>query len=335
MPKKTTLADVAERAGVSPSTVSRIINGTARVTQQTRQTVQEAIVALSYQPNVSAKGLVQGKTLTVGVVTHDLGCPYFGPALQGLQEALQGTEYMPIFLDAHWDKNLEERAIQRLLGRVDGLMVMGGLLGETRLQHIARQIPLIALGRSIPEFEHQCVQVDQYHSTRQLMDHLFSLGHQRIVHISGPQGHVDGRERLRAYQDAMLNEGLYADPGWIYTGDFQEATGLKAVQHWHEQHIQYTALFAANDQMALGARLALHELGIQVPHQVSLVGFDDTVAAAFAVPPLTTIRQPMHELGRRAGRALLQLMEGREVRLARVMPELMVRASTGPVHQQS
>ncbi|GGJ19576.1 LacI family DNA-binding transcriptional regulator [Deinococcus roseus] len=327
MKKKVTLLDVAEAAGVSPSTVSRIVAGTARVSEKKRKQVEEAIAQLKYQPNLVAKGLVQGRTLSIGVLTQDIASPFYGSALLGVQEALRGTDYVPVFMDGHWQPEDEAVAIQRLVGRVDGLIIMGGHLEGDSLGALAESMPIITIGRTIPGFEQHSVLIDNYAGARNLVKYLFDLGHRRIAHIAGPHEHIDARERLRGYYDAHKEFGMDIDEKLIVHGDFQEASGSLAVATLLESRTMFTAIFAANDQMAYGARLALYRRGIRVPEEVSLVGFDDTRNSEYMMPPLTTVRQPMHELGLAATTALLNLLNDEEVVLEKITPQLVIRES--------
>ena len=327
MKKKVTLFDVAQAAGVSPSTVSRIVAGTARVSEKKRQQVEEAIKQLKYQPNLVAKGLVQGRTLSIGVLTQDIASPFYGAALLGIQEALRGTEYVPVFMDGHWQPEDEAVALQRLVGRVDGLIIMGGHLEGSALSDLAESLPMVTIGRNIPGFEHRCATIDNYAGARNVVRYLFDLGHRRIAHIAGPDDHVDARERLRGYYDAHKEFGMDIDPRLVVQGDFQESSGSLAVATLLESRTLFTAIFCANDQMAYGARLALYRRGIRVPEEVSLVGFDDTRNSEYMMPPLTTVRQPMHELGLSAATALLNLLNDEEVHLEKIVPQLVIRES--------
>lgn len=327
MKKKVTLFDVAQAAGVSPSTVSRIVAGTARVSEKKRKQVEEAIAKLKYQPNLVAKGLVQGRTLSLGVLTQDIASPFYGAALLGIQEALRGTDYIPVFTDGHWQPEDEAQAIQRLMGRIDGLIIMGGHLEGDSLSAIAESMPIISIGRTIPGFEHHCVLIDNHQGAKNIIHYLFELGHRRIAHISGPADHADALERLKGYHDAHKEFGIEVDERLIVQGDFQEASGSLAIATLLETRANFTAIFASNDQMAYGARLALYRRGIRVPEEISLVGFDDTRTSEYMMPPLTTVRQPMYELGLLAAQSLLTLLDGEEVALEKITPQLVIRES--------
>lgn len=328
MKRMVTLVEVAQEAGVSPSTVSRILSGTANVSQRKRHAVEEAIRKLNYQPNIIAKGLVRGLTMSIGVLTQDISSPFYNDALLGVQEALQGTDYVPVFVDGHWDSKDEETALQRLMGRVDGLIIMGGSLAEDTLTRLAESMPIIAIGRKIPDRENHSLILDNYWATRKLMDYLFELGHTRIAHIAGPKDHPDAIERLHAYRDALEAANLDQDERLLVEGDYHESAGLIGVATLLESRVMFTAIFAANDQMAYGARLALYRRGIRVPEEVSLVGFDDSKTSEYFSPPLTTVRQPMHELGRQAAEGLLALINGEDVHLEAPELQLVIREST-------
>ncbi|GEM45658.1 LacI family DNA-binding transcriptional regulator [Deinococcus cellulosilyticus] len=327
MTRKATLHDVAEAAGVSPSTVSRFLSGKGRMSPETRERIQQAIGELGYMPNVVARGLVQGHSFSIGVMTQDIASPLYGAALLGVQETLKGTDFAPIYVDGRWSALDEEAALNRLMGRVDGIIVIGGLLAAATLTHFARRLPVVGVGRLIPEFERQCVVVDNYAGSRAAMQHLLDLGHRQIAHITGPLFQPDALERLRGYTEALSEVGIPVREDLIIRGNFMEPSGAQAITQLLSLGQPFTAVFAGNDSMALGARLALHQHGLRVPEDVSLMGFDDSYVSAYMMPPLTTVEQPMQELGSMAARKMLKLLSGEKTELQKVTPRLMVRDS--------
>jgi LacI family transcriptional regulator len=183
------------------------------------------------------------------------------------------------------------------------------------------------VGRTVPGLEQHCLRVDDRAGAHMATRHLISLGHRRIAHIGGPASHQDAQDRLAGYRQALGEAGIGGNAALVAEGDYTESSGLAAVQLLMARGAAFSAIFAANDQMAYGARLALYRLGVRVPEDVSLVGFDDLIGSAFTTPPLTTIRQPILEIGRRAAITALRLLDGEPV-MQQVLPtELIVRES--------
>ncbi|GEM48320.1 LacI family DNA-binding transcriptional regulator [Deinococcus cellulosilyticus] len=327
MPRKSTLKDVADAVGVSPSTVSKVLSGTARVSVETRLRIEQAIEDLHYIPNVVARGLVQGQTYCIGVVTQAISSPFYGAAMLGVQEALDDTEYAPLYMDGRWMPRREEQALGRMMGRVDGIIVLGGRLDDDRVAHYARRVPLICVGRKIEGLEHQSLMVDNDAGARLAVEHLLELGHRKIAHIAGSPQQPDAEARKQTYLNLLQAEGIEVKPSWIVHGDFREQSGTLAMLQLLESGERFSAVFCANDQMAYGAMLALYRAGLRVPEDVSLIGFDDAYTSSFVLPPLTTVHQPMEEAGRAAAQGMLDLLEGKDINLGHLKPRLIVRES--------
>jgi LacI family transcriptional regulator len=324
-----TLSHVAQEAGVSPSTVSRILNGTARVAPEKRARVEHAIRQLGYQPNVMAQGLARGKTMSVGVLTQDISSPYYGEAVAGVEQGLDGSDYHPVVVSGHWRAEQEREALEVLLGRqVDALIVMGGHLDDDHLRRIAANIPLIAIGRSIKGLEAQCMRVDNLHGAYLATRHLIERGHRRIAHIAGPQDNDEAVERLAGYRRALEEAGIAFDGQIVVEGNYAEQSGLMATEALFARASLFTSIFIANDQMAYGVRLALYRRGVRVPDDVSMVGFDDLSSSSYTTPPLTTVRQAIRDMSRAAADAVLTLLAGQRVNLPRFEVSLVIREST-------
>lgn len=327
-----TLQMVAERAGVSPSTVSRILNGTAVVSDEKRAAVDEAIAALGFVPNPVARGLAGGRTLSVGVVTQAIDSPFYGAALRGIEDMLGPAGYSPLFMSGHWNADEEARCIDVLRARrVDGLVVLTGRLSDAALRGVAKALPVVVTGRDLKAPHLHSLNFDNLEGARLATHHLLALGHRRIAFITGDPRHADADERQRGYRAALEAAGLRFDPALVVPGHFSEESGLLAVERLLDSRVRFSAIFAANDQMAFGAALALHRRSFRVPDDVSLVGFDDVASALYAIPPLTTVHQPVRELGRLAAQAILDLLAGRRPQLAVPRPRLIVRESTRAV----
>lgn len=325
-----TLEQVARAAGVSPSTVSRILNGTAQVSEDKQEAVKRAIRELGFRPNPVARGLAGGRTLSVGVVTQTISSPFYGEALHGIEDRLEAAGYIPLFVSGHWQQAEERHAIQALLSRrVDGLIVLAGRLNASDVEAEAGQeLPLVLLGQRGHHARTVSLEFDNEAGAFLATQHLLQQGHTRIAFIGGDPDHPDAREREAGYRRALQEAGLKADPRLVLPGDYTEAGGLLATTHLIERRQPFTALFAANDQMAIGALLSLYRHQVRVPDDVSVVGFDDVAPARFAIPPLTTVRQSIYEVGAQAALAMLAMLRGEAPQPRMPAPELVPREST-------
>ena len=326
---RVTLEMVAAAAGVSAASVSRILNGTAVVSDDKRAAVEDAIARLGFVPNPVARGLAGGRTLSIGVVTQAIDSPFYGGALRGIEDTLSVAGYSPLFVSGQWSAVHEARCIDALRSRrVDGIIVLTGRLSDAALTATARELPVVVTGRSLRAHGLMALDFDNAEGARLATRHLLDLGHRRIAFICGDLKHPDGKERLRGYRSALEAAGIRGDDGLVLQGDFTEASGLAAAQRLIDSGQDFTAIFASNDQMAFGAGLALHRRGLRVPDDVSLVGFDDLASSVYAIPPLTTVHHPVYELGHLAAKAMLQLLAGEQPTLALPPPQLVVRESS-------
>lgn len=324
-----TLHDVAKIAQVSPSTVSRILNGTAVVSPEKRKQVEHAIATLDYRPNMMAQALAKGRSMTVGVVTQAISSPFYAETLEGVEQGFADSLYHPMFISGHWRQEKELEAINILTARrVDALIILGGNLEDAYLKQLAKQIPVVPVGRLVVGLEAQSVRINQFNGAISGMQHLIDLGHRRIAHIAGPTTHRDSTGRLEGYQQMLAANGIAFDPSLVVTGNYQEHSGLLAMEQLLLRDTSITAVFSANDQMALGARLCLYRRGIRVPDDISIVGFDDLFSSSYATPPLTTVRQPGQEMGVAAALMVLSLLNGRPLPDPIFTPHLVVREST-------
>ncbi len=326
---KVTLEMVARAAGVSPSTASRILNGTAVVSELKRHAVDEAIARLGFVPNPVARGLAGGRTLSVGVVTQAIDSPFYGGALRGIEDELSAAGYSPLFVSGQWNAVHETRCIEMLRSRrVDGIIVLTGRTSDAALKALAANLPVVVTGRSLCAPGLVSLNFDNFEGGRLATRHLLGLGHCRIAFITGDTRHPDAKERHRGYLAALKEAGVAADPALVVPGQYTEESGLAAVESLLDKRVPFSAIFAANDQMAFGAALGLHRRQLRVPYDVSLVGFDDVATATYSIPPLTTMHHPVLELGQIAARAMLQLLAGEPATLTLPAPRLVRREST-------
>jgi LacI family transcriptional regulator len=273
--------------------------------------------------------LAGGRTLSVGVVTHAIDSPFYGVALRGIEEALDRVGYSALFVSGQWNAAEEARAIEVLRSRrVDGIIVLTGRLGDTALRSVAKVLPVVVTGRAIKAPNLVALDFDNFEGARLATHHLLALGHRRIAFITGDAGHPDAVERLRGYRAAMEAADLSFEPELVVPGLFSEESGLSAVGRLIDSRQPFSAIFAANDQMAYGACLGLHRRGLRVPRDVSVVGFDDLLTSRYFVPPLTTVHHPAHEIGRLAAAAMLQLLRGEKPNATVPAPRVVVRESS-------
>ncbi len=331
---RATLGMVAERAGVSPSTVSRILNGTAQVSQDKRAQVEEAIRELGFRPDPVARSLAGGRTMSIGVLTQFIDSPYYGEALRGIEDELHQAQYAPLFVSGHWNEAEEANRLALLQERkVDGLIVLTGRLSDAALVEVAQTLPVVVTGRQLSAPNLFSIDFDNEEGARLAVQHLAALGHSQIAFISGPLDHPDAEQRLQGFRTEMECLGLALPPELVVISDFQEAGGFRAMNQLLQSRLPFSAVIAANDQMAYGVRLALHRAGLRVPEDVSLIGFDDLPHSAFTLPPLTTVRQSVYEVGQAAARALFDLLNRRAPPSRVMSAELVVRESTRKVRR--
>ncbi len=327
-----TLEMVAQLAGVSPSTVSRILNGTAVVSDDKKQAVETAIAELGFVPNPVARGLAGGRTFSIGVITQAIDSPFYGAALRGIEDVLDPAGYSPLFVSGHWNADKEARCIEVLRSRrVDGIIVLTGRLSDQALKACAKSLPVVVTGRTLKAPGLFALNFDNFEGGKLATQHLIALGHTQIAFIAGAPGHPDSEERMRGYLSALEDAGISYNPALTVTGEYHEGSGLAAVNLLLKANQPFSAIFAANDQMANGAALGLYRSGIRVPQDISLVGFDDLPMSSYSNPPLSTVHHPSQELGRLAALAILELLSGQKPKISMPLPSLIARESSAKI----
>lgn len=334
---RVTIQDIAKRAEVSISTVSRVLSGSAGVSGRKRQAVLDAVDELKYRPNVFAQGLASGQSMSIGVLTQNFGSAFFDGILRGIISGLDDSEYAPLFADGRWQVDIEESALQTLLDRrVDGLIILGPQQSSKRLRQLAKQMPLVVVSRIVEGIEEACLAVDNYDAGYRATKFLLERGHRHIAHITGVLSESeplrDGLNRRAGYLDALQDAGLLPRPDLIAEGTFRTQSGLLAVKTLLSRGKPFSAIFVANDQMAAGARLGLLRSGIRVPDDVSLIGFDDQPQSAYMIPPLTTMKQPAEEMGLLAAQSILKQLNGEAFALPTLSAKLVVRESVKSIY---
>jgi len=324
------LQDVAQRAGVSHQTVSRVINNLPNVSKATRERVEAAIAELGYRRNTAARSLVTRRSHTIGVLASELS--QYGPAntLLGVEQAARDAGYFVSIaaLKEVSADSIADAARHFMDQGVDGIVAVVPHVGTLRaLEVLNLDVPVVVVGSS-GAGKFSGAMVDQRMGARLAVTHLIEQGHKRIGHISGPQDWIDAAERAEGWREALAQAGLVDD--LFVEGDWSAGSGYSIGQKLAVER-NATAVFVGNDQMALGVLRAFGEAGVRVPEDVSVVGFDDQPEAGFFMPPLTTIRQDFEELGSRCVDLMLQLLEeGAGAGTTVVDPRMVVRASTAP-----
>lgn len=328
-----TIRDVARASRVSIATVSRVFNDSPSVSEETRQRVRAAAQSLGYWPNGIARSLITNRTHMLGVVLPDLHGEFFSEVIHGVDAASRAHGLHVLVSRASVSADELTSALRSMRGRVDGLVVMAPDLRATEaLQQSAHSIPTVVLNPEHPMDDVDTVAVDNHGGARQVVGHLIKLGHRRIAMVTGPEHNADSRQRLEGYQRAMADASLFTTPDLVVRGDFTEPSGYDAALQLLARAPRPTALFVGNDVMAVGVLSALDDLGVPVPGDIAVAGFDDIPLARYLRPPLTTVHVDMQGLGRRAVELLLD--PGRRDRLAKsrhdVLPTtLVVRRSCG------
>jgi len=329
-----TIEMVAEAAGVSPSTVSRILNGTARVRDTKVRAVEAAIAKLRFMPNPVARSLARGKSMSIGVVTQSIDSPFYGEALAAIERGLLRERYSALIVSGHWREGDERKSVAHLLGRrVDGIILLTSCLPDRELVNVSLSVPLVVTGRTLKGGRIFCLDVDSTEGARLATAYLVGQGHRRIAFLSGPADHPDALQRLDGYKAALAASKIAFSSPLVAYGDYSEAGGHRAMNELLDSRVEFTAVFAANDQTASGAMLALYRRGLKVPDDVSVVGFDDLAASAFTIPPLTTVHRSIDEIGEGAAEAIIDLIEQRTPRARVSSPKLAIRESTRPLRR--
>ena len=332
-----TIKDVAREASVSVATVSRVFNGLAVVREDTARRVRDVAAALRYAPHSGARSLITNRTNTLGVLLPDLYGEFFSELIHGIDLTARRSGYH-ILVSRSWEGRTEiEEALRAMRGRVDGVLLMSPHIDAESLLNIPHKLPVVLICTAAATPDVDSVTIQNFRGARDMVGHLTSLGHRRIAIIKGAAGNYDAAERLRGYRTALREAGVMPVRALELNGDFTEAGGYAATLRLLASSPRPTAIFAANDSMAIGALSALRESSVRVPEDMAVAGFDDIPLAHYMDPPLSSVRVPISDLGARAVEILLHAIEHKAEhtrRRERVSTELVIRQSTGAPHAE-
>ena len=324
---------MARAARVSVATVSRALNHSGPVRDDTRRRVHDAAQHLRFTPNGAARSLITSRTSTLGVLLPDLYGEFFSEIIRGIDRGAQRAGYQLLLSSARNARDEVHGAFRAMYGRVDGLILMAP---DVELAGMFAQrvdgMPIVFINSPVESIDARLITIDNHGGANRMVKHLVEKGHKRIAIICGGERNHDAAERVRGYRDALDESGVHRDPMWELPGDFTELGGYRAGRAMLKLQPRPTAIFAANDAMAIGALAALHEDGVRVPEDVAVAGFDDIPIARFVSPALSSVHVPIAQLGERAMELLLGAIaepeNGRAHRV--VLPTTLVIRKSSP-----
>ncbi|PTM59736.1 LacI family DNA-binding transcriptional regulator [Desmospora activa] len=308
-----TIKDVAKLAAVSVSTASSSLNGKKHVKPETRKRVEAAAKQLNYQKNGSASDLKKIKTNTLVLILDDLSGPFFSELIRGVQDVALSNGYDLITCSSLGGKNMTPKRFL-LEKRSDGVVILAHNLDDETIARSARNgFPVVVLDRNLPHTHTLHIQVDNERGGYDAANYLLNLGHRAIAYISGPVVSYDNQERYKGFLKALSENGLTLPGKWQICGEFTQQGGYHATNMLLSQRPLPSAVFYANDEMAIGGLQAFAESGIKVPEDISIIGYDDILLSQYTTPPLTTIHQPKYQMGSLAAHLILQVLNGEEL----------------------
>jgi DNA-binding LacI/PurR family transcriptional regulator len=328
-----TLHELAKAAGCSVSTVSRALTSSQHpVNDVTRERILALASQMGYRPNMTARGLKTDRTFTIGLIVYNIGSPFTPVLIRGIQEYLKQRDYFSIIISTDWDSDLEKDAVHQLISRsIDGIIFVESWRDESNNTLDLANKPYVFVYRLFNGSYANSVIVDDHFGAGLAVEHLIKLGHRRIAFINGPHGWDASKDRLEGYQFMLAQHGIAYDPTLVVEGTWEVQSGYPAAQKFLALPDRPTAIFAANDLMALGAIYAIQDAGLNVPGDVAVVGYDDREFTGFSKPTITTVSPPSFEMGQMAAQLILNRLENQvEIENSiRVKGKLIVRESCG------
>lgn len=328
-----TIRDVAREAGVSVATVSRVLNDSGPVRETTRVRVRDVARRLHFSPNTTARSLSTRETKTLGVLLPDVYGEFFSEIMRGIDQQAQRRGFHVLLSGAHNRQGDVAAAVHAMRGRVDGLILMAAELDlEVLEQSLPERVPAVLINADHDASRFDTINIDNYGGAAAMTAHLLKLGHRAIRMIGGSARNRDAAERQRGFIDTLRQAGITPIREWVVAGDFTEESGFAATERILSEGTRPTAIFAANDSMAVGALSAVRQAGLRVPEDLVVVGFDDVPIAKYVNPALTTVRVAISTLGARAAERLFEAIhaQNRHHRNHELQPtELVIRGSCG------
>lgn len=302
-----TIYQVAEKAGVSLSTVSRVLNGLKTVNPALREKVERAVKELNYSPSSVARSLATNRTDSVGILVSELHTPFFGEMMQAIETTLREQNKHAIISVGHNDREKEKEAIEFLLSRnCDALILhVEGMTDEDIVSLNNDRVKVAVINRNVERLKQACFCLDNENGGYKATEHLLKLGHTDIAYISGPLNKADAQLRFNGHKRALDEAGVTYSDALFFEGNFKEETGIAGLKHLMSQPEKFTALVCANDWMASGAMACARDMGLHLPDQLSIVGFDDVVIAHHVYPKLTSVCNPIYDMGAMAAKYIL------------------------------
>ena len=309
-----TIYEVSELAGVSLATVSRVMNDSAKVAPKTRKKVEAAMQELGYRPNSIAQSLASSRSNSVGVLVPMFYGPFYGEILAGIETELRAAGKHAIIAAGHSDETSEQAGIEFLLSRnCDALILNVEAVDDDYLANLSLgSVPVVVIGRHIPGYEENCINVDNELGGYRATKSVLVLGHKKLAYISGPLWKHDSHDRLEGHKRALQEYGLPFNAQLLYEGDFQEASGSRGMKELLRIDQPFSAVICANDEMAAGALGVARERGLEIPDDISVIGFDNVFFTRYFRPKLSTIDYQISGMGRMAARRVLKNVYGQE-----------------------
>ena len=308
--------DVAEKAGVSISTVSRVLNNHPNVSEEKKEAVKNAVAELDYIPNALARGLVTQNTYSIGVLISDIANDFYSILVRSMEDVLNSRGYFTVIGNTDWEKGKEKKYIKYFRQKqVDGLILASTTLEKSEIREFSRELPVVILDRDIDNENIDRIRIDDCKGGYLAASHLLAAGYKKLVHIKGPRGIASAEDREAGFLQAVKEEAVSDKRYQIIAGHYTEKAGYDAVKNYLRKKPEVgkgegsIGFFAANDAMALGVLKYLNQNNISCPEAIGVAGFDDVGLAAYTNPPLTSVRRPICEIGKLAAKMLLEHLE--------------------------
>ena len=304
--QKVTIYDVAKKANVSITTVSRVFNNNPSVSRKTRRKVQKAIEELNYVPNAIARSLVYQSSKTIGLIVSDVTNPFFADAIDGIEKVLSNEGYTVLLCDTRYSQERESRYISQMIEkRVDGIIIFSAYVSDIDfIKKAINTIPLVSVQSTFKEID--CINTTDEDGAFEAVDYLIKLGHRNIAFLVYDYDNSTITNRMMGYLRAHKNNGIPVNEDYIIKSKFTYNAGYYMTKKLLEKHLEVTAIFAYNDMIAIGAYMAINERGLKIPDDISVVGYDDIEMASIVTPKLTTVSQPFYDMGKNAAELLLK-----------------------------